>query len=164
MNKILIIVILILGISFTSQAQTLSRQVISSGGGYLEAGNYKLSFTIGEPIVGYVESGTFKLTQGFQQGSTDVNTAVKDIEILVDYSLYPNPTTNQVNLNLKAKEKIDISLSIIDISGKIVVQGKQVNGTTIYETFDVSSFSSGNYFVVIATQNKKVQSIPFIKQ
>lgn len=49
------------------QAQSLSPQVVASGGGYAEAGGYSLSYTVGEPVTATLASGSNILTQGFHQ-------------------------------------------------------------------------------------------------
>lgn len=163
-KRILTFIVAILGIATITHAQSISRQVISNGGGYLEAGDYKLSYTIGESIVGEVESGSFKLTQGFQQGSDNTSTAVAEIEILVDYSLYPNPATDQIHLSLVAEEDIAIELNLIDISGKVVAAPLKTWGNEIQETIDISNLSIGSYFLVVkSTNGRELQSIPFIK-
>ncbi|OWY20129.1 hypothetical protein C7N43_23130 [Sphingobacteriales bacterium UPWRP_1] len=50
-----------------AQAQSLTPQVVASGGGYAQGGGYSLSYTIGEPVTATLTSGSNILTQGFHQ-------------------------------------------------------------------------------------------------
>ena len=55
-------------------AQTLSPSVISSAGGYFNAANGSLSWTMGETVIQTLQSGSNMLTEGFQQPEVQVRT------------------------------------------------------------------------------------------
>ena len=64
--------ILLFSIVFTTisiTAQTLSKDVISSGGDYVSNNSYSISSTIGESVVETFNNSGYFLTQGFQQPS-----------------------------------------------------------------------------------------------
>ena len=64
--------ILLFSIVFTTisiNAQTLSKDVISSGGDFLSNNSYSISSTIGESVVETFNNNGYFLTQGFQQPS-----------------------------------------------------------------------------------------------
>lgn len=56
-------------------AQSLTPQVVASGGGSFTAGGYTLDFTIGEPTVTTLIAGSSILTQGFQQPNAQSGTS-----------------------------------------------------------------------------------------
>ncbi|WP_400077787.1 VPS10 domain-containing protein [Winogradskyella sp. R77965] len=68
---------------------------------------------------------------------------IKDFE-LNDFNMYPNPTTNEVNLKWDNSE--EVSVRIFNTQGKIVFYGKKINLLNAHG-IDVSSFDSGVYFV-----------------
>ena len=60
-------VMILLGASERSLAQSLSPTVIATAGATFSAGGVRLHQTIGEPVVTTVEVGNVRLNQGFQQ-------------------------------------------------------------------------------------------------
>ncbi|QQS30849.1 MAG: hypothetical protein IPM47_07970 [Sphingobacteriales bacterium] len=72
--KLLVIACLSISINSTF-AQSLSPQVVASGGGYGTGGGYTLSYTVGEPVIATLSGGSNILTQGFHQ--PDLQTIVK---------------------------------------------------------------------------------------
>ncbi|WP_187478085.1 T9SS type A sorting domain-containing protein [Amniculibacterium sp. G2-70] len=69
-------------------------------------------------------------------------------------SVYPNPTTDI--LNIKTKDKLK-SVSVFDMSGKKM--DVKLNGTSV----DVKALRSGAYMISVET-NKESQSLKFIKK
>ncbi len=63
---ILISALLLVGsVRAAPNALDISWQVIGAGGGHVEAGAFALDATIGQPVVGIVEGGSFNLCSGF---------------------------------------------------------------------------------------------------
>ncbi|OIP01673.1 MAG: hypothetical protein AUJ98_03510 [Bacteroidetes bacterium CG2_30_33_31] len=69
--------------------------------------------------------------------------------------IYPNPTTNFININCNNGIK---EFEIRDISGKVLI-----NKSKIHENIDVSALEKGIYFVILYGNNSVFNSI-FIKQ
>ena len=86
--------------------------------------------------------------------------AVNSLEILSNFTIYPNPASN--NLNLKLENYIEnASLKIISITGQVVFEKQNLSGTEF--NFDVSNLNSGLYIVQIRDLDQKLNS-KFIKQ
>lgn len=60
---------------FNASAQSLTPQVVASGGAYATGGGYSLAYTVGEPVTATLTNGGNILTQGFHQ--PDLQTIVK---------------------------------------------------------------------------------------
>jgi len=121
------------------------------------------------PVHNYSTSGTYTVTLTATNGncesidSFDVVITIAAIEELSTVSsakMYPNPASDIVNIELNLKENSDITLSIVDNSGKIIqvekaslLEGKNV------QTLNTSSLSSGYYNVVISTENTVAKTI-----
>ena len=71
----------------------------------------------------------------------------KERQLNSEIILYPNPTSNL--LRIDTEENI-IEISIIDLSGKIIVQKAGANFV------NVSNLSDGIYFIQVITQNKTI--------
>jgi len=73
--------------------------------------------------------------------STGVSSLEEDI-----FTLYPNPTTNNVNVNMQTPA----TYTITDINGKELQKGNLMQGDN---TLDISEFPSGVYFVKMQTES-----------
>jgi len=146
--KKLIILLLITGIT---SAQSISKQVIGAAGKTQTAGNSKLSWTLGEPVVGLMTSGGNQLSNGYYPALNLQALSVEDIEMNVQIKLYPNPTSQA--LYVSHPELNSFGITIVDLNGKQVYAG------TIYKEvpLDVSNYTQGMYLVTIENKaaNKK---------
>lgn len=83
-------------------------------------------------------------------------TGITEVKPQMEYSIYPNPASNLVNVKYNLLEASDIVISIVDAGGKKVISknlGKQSPGEYKNE-IDISELSSGNYFLNIQINNK----------
>lgn len=104
-------------------------------------------------ILYYVRSdGTLNVK--FKENTTGIANTLKDKEA----SLYPNPTTG--NINFKLPDNIsEFKLLIVDNNGRTLFNNPKYNK----HHFDLSSYPPGNYLVIIEYSNKMF-SFPVIKQ
>jgi hypothetical protein len=77
-------------------------------------------------------------------------------------SLYPNPTTSMVNIDLRDMdiEQGSIHLTVVDMAGRLIIN-KTINGNGI-EPIDVSRYDAGSYQVLV-TQGSQQHQKRFIK-
>jgi hypothetical protein len=61
-----------------------------------------------------------------------------------EVSLYPIPTSNMINIDLKIKESVQINL--LSIEGKKLMS---MNSSSSKNTIDLSSYKKGIYFIEI---------------
>jgi hypothetical protein len=88
---------------------------------------------------------------------------INDVKIKPSFaSIYPNPASNQFNLQINAKAFGTATISILDMNGKICMQQKQqvVNGTNIYP-IAVKDIAKGQYLISILI-GEDMQSLPFV--
>jgi hypothetical protein len=70
-------------------------------------------------------------------------------------SIYPNPTTGELNITFRAFDDEKAVMNILDINGRVVMSdnlGKLSNGDMKHST-DVSSLPSGMYIVNISSDS-----------
>lgn len=151
----------------TVNAQSLERQVIASTGGYSEANGVSLSFTVGEPVIETAVSGSIVLTQGFQQPD-DITTGINDKpSVTVNYTVFPNPTANSIQIDLQSDKNVEVELALYDIQGQRISmfdKSTRIEGTA-HEEMDLSSLAAAQYILVLSDtegkplKNFKVQKI-----
>lgn len=74
MKNIYIILFVVLAIVSTTNAQTISRKVVSNAGGTVSGGGSQITFTIGETFIPSLGAATAMVTQGFQQPEQQIST------------------------------------------------------------------------------------------
>lgn len=77
----------------------------------------------------------------------DLTSGVEEIESLQDFSIYPNPATDQVSINLSFTTSTNVNVAVYDIAGQQVVNVFQgfVGNETL--KFNGSSLPPGFYFI-----------------
>ena len=151
------------------RAQTLSPQVVASGGNYISSSAGSVSYTVGEPVTTTISGGGNYLTQGFQQ-PTDIVNGLLDIdkEAFGSFSVYPVPVIEKlwfgyefpaqgqvtVELYNTLGQKLDYTLTESYESGKVV------------HSFDCTPYAAGQY-IITATftafdNSKKILSKQFL--
>jgi len=92
------------------------------------------------------------------------NVGINDIENKTNFSIYPNPATNNLTLLLNHNKTEILTVEIYNIAGK-VVQKKQLttNAGVQQYNFNISDLSSGFYVLSIHSDNFKLTQ-KFVKQ
>jgi hypothetical protein len=135
----------------TAFSQTISKQVVGTSGNTLSNSNLKVSWTIGEPVVGLMTAGGNQLGNGYHPSLNVQALSVEESLLDVQIRVYPNPTSEM--LYVSHPELNSFFIQISDLNGKLIYSN------TIYkeEPLDVSNYSQGMYLVTIENKesNKK---------
>lgn len=138
------------------QAQSLSRQVIGSMGAYSEAANLSLSATAGQVSFATVIEDSLTLLQGFQQPDGFILASnVALVPLVVDYKIYPNPTTDLLKINMNSNGPLALKVSLADINGRAIPSfNKELHGFGNLQTnLKLGQLPSGIYLIQIRDQN-----------
>ena len=85
---------------------------------------------------------------------SDSNLSTNIVEVIKPYiSLYPNPVNSSLTVKTTQNNIID-SITLFDISGRIILVKKGIN--SISEKINLSSFSKGSYYAKIKTRSGEV--------
>jgi len=153
-QTILFLLIIAVGSSVSAQ------KVISANGGTATTEGVQVSWTVGEPVTATVSDANNTLTQGFQQSKLTV-TAIDDIQIAgVDVNVYPNPTSDYVNVHF-SKALENITYLLFDLSGKLI-QKKIIESTNV--KIDMTGYSGGSYILRLNSGQQQLQSFKIIKR
>ena len=146
--KYLVIVLLVATMGYS---QTISKQVVGTSGKTLTNSNLKLSYTVGEPVVGLMTAGGNQLGNGYYPAMDLQTLSVEDNVLDVQLKVYPNPTSQ--SLYVTHPEMNSFGITIVDLNGKQLYSGI-INKE---QPFDVSSYTQGMYLVTVENTitNKK---------
>jgi hypothetical protein len=155
-QKLLInIIVLILTVS-VSYSQSISPQSINTGGAEVANSNGSISFIIGDVISAsqYDTLGN-NLRSGFSAGTSLSTLRIKESNIEeIDINVFPNPTSEILNIHIIRSRIEQIVVSITDILGNEMFSG-QFEGTENTIGINTGSYSSGNYILIIKDVNKR---------
>jgi len=115
---------------------------------YIDNFRYKFVFTNGGGNNVYIDD--IKIIDPTVTGINEVNKAV------LNYQVYPNPVSNQLNIEFNLLEKTNILGEIFDISGRKVktLFSNDYSLGTHRLNFDTSELNSGVYFVKITLEGE----------
>ena len=85
-------------------------------------------------------------------GSTGINDLPENVN---SFSLYPNPSKDNVSISLEVTKSEMVKIEMIDNSGKIVnvIWDGTINGNWKHN-YDISSLAAGNYFIRLSINDK----------
>lgn len=92
------------------------------------------------------------------------NVGINDIENKTNFSIYPNPATNNLTLLLNHNKTEILTVEIYNIAGKVVQQKQLTTNSSVQQyNFNISDLSSGFYVLSIHSDNFKLTQ-KFVKQ
>ena len=128
-------------------SQQLTPQVISASGDYYVGSSTTLSWTLGEIAIDTYNGTSNTLTQGFQQPEMNFS-EIENFAPEILMSVYPNPTTSEINIEIKENSEI-LTLQILDASGKIIFSDTY-SGNSI-KKIDFSYYADGLYLLQVSS-------------
>jgi hypothetical protein len=159
MKKIFLFFIVWTAASNLTFAQSVSTDLISSSGESFSEAGYQLDWSVGECVTATFSNTDYMLMQGFHQG-TWIITAVRDFKKEMLVSVFPNPTSDFINLKFENPYSDKMQYVITDISGTVI--GKN-NINTSVQSINVSNLTAGTYFLTISENSKLIKSYKIIK-
>ncbi len=107
-------------------------------------------------IVMVINADNGEILNAYKAPITGGGVGIAELENEYDLNLYPNPTSNVVNVAFNIQSAANASISIVDALGNVVVASEAVSldGGSQNVTFDTSLLSSGLYFVNLNVDGK----------
>lgn len=88
-------------------------------------------------------------------------TDVKTIDLNKDLSIFPNPTTDKVQLNIQNMNDAEYQVVVYDLMGKVVIPQSTYRGNN--SQIDLKELKSGLYFINV-TMDKESRTFKVIKE
>jgi hypothetical protein len=140
-----------------SYAQSIAPQSVNSSGTKMSQTNGSLSFTVGELVVlSQTDSQGNTLGGGFTAGATLTTVSIQETDAAVlDLSVFPNPTSDLVNIRINHSSIEQVVVSITDLQGNEVYNGKYA-GVSNTIGINTSAYASGTYVLSLKNNNNQV--------
>ncbi|MCX6272696.1 MAG: T9SS type A sorting domain-containing protein [Bacteroidetes bacterium] len=136
--------------------------IVASGGTLTGTTGGKASYTVGQ--VDYITltgTGTVVATLGLQQPYNIIIIGIDDLkDIRLDFSVYPNPARNQLNIKVDRKSISGLTYQLYNLQGQLLINGlisEQIN------PIPMEKYAPSTYLLTIKENNSLVKSFKIIK-
>lgn len=158
-NKSKPILLLIAGLLWVSFAQ--AQESTNASGGDATGTGGTASYSVGQVVYTTNTGSTGSVAQGVQHAYEIFTVGIKETELNISLTAFPNPTTENLTLQISDYNNEQLSYQLFDMQGKQLSNGQ----ITAQQTqINMNSLPTATYFVnVVNQENKKVQSFKIIK-
>lgn len=134
---------------------------VSSGGNATGTGG-STSYTVGQAFYITSSDPSGSVSQGVQQPiEIQVVLGIEEHEINLYAKVYPNPTTELINLSVGNTDTSGLSYQLFDYSGRILTNGKIENEDT---SIPMSRYPSATYLLSVTKGNKTIKTFKILKK
>jgi hypothetical protein len=158
-NKSRPILLLATGLLWAGLAQ--AQESTNASGGDATGSGGTVAYSIGQVVYTTNTGSSGSVAQGVQQAYEIFTVGIKETELNISLSAFPNPTANNLTLQISDYNNEKLSYQLFDMQGKHLSKGQIVAQQTQINT---SSLPSATYFIKVVNQeNNQVQSFKIIK-
>lgn len=139
-----------------------AQQSLNTGGGDLSGTNGSVNYSVGQVFYTTSVSANGSVAQGVQQPyEISVVTGLEKASgILLSCSVYPNPTTDFLNLSISNYNIKNLYYQLYDGNSKLI-EDKKI--TTENERISMVELATGIYFVKVREDNQELKTFKIIK-
>lgn len=155
--KKLLIATLLLA-AFQAQAQ----EAVATAGGNASGTNGNVSYTVGQVVYTTNTGTTGSVAQGVQQ-PFEIQTVLgaDNFNIKLQLSVYPNPTTNWLQLEVRNTDFSNLSYQLFDLNGRMILNEKITAETSFIQ---MERLPAAIFLLKVVSNNKEVKTFKIIKK
>lgn len=157
MKKIVILSLIVL---FNQYNPVFSQESINFSGGNANNASGSVAFSIGEVVFNSFSNTNYNITHGVQHGIEVFLVETSDIIGTFSAKVFPNPSSEQIQIQLPSNLKELYVCKLVDVNGKELINHLTNESSVI---FDISSFEASTYYLIISTDNQAIQTFKIIK-
>ena len=141
-----------------------AQETVTTTGGEASGMGGSSSYTVGQVVYTTNTGVNGSVAQGVQQPyEIYVTTGVNQTAINLEMIVYPNPTTNYINLKVDASTSLNnqnLSYQLFDMQGKVIENKKVTADNTIIK---MEALPKATYFLKVTDNTKTVKTFKVIK-
>ncbi len=146
--------LLLCSITATAQQATLAAGGDASGSGGT------VSYSVGQVAYTTVSGSSARLSQGVQQAYEIYSVGIEDWAAGMLMNVFPNPTTDQVTLEVAGSHPLPIAYRLTDTHGRLI--GSETI-TTSQTLIDMRHCAEATYFLTVTVADRQVQTFKIVK-
>jgi len=153
--------ITLLSLIVTSWISIHAQETILPAGNEAMGSGGTSSYSVGQVVYTTNTGANGSVAQGVQQ-VYDISTSSgnKITDIILEMSVYPNPTKDNLTLKFDNNKYSGLSYQLFDINGKIINQNKLIENNT---TIKMRDLPNSIYFLKVIKNNTPIKSFKIIK-
>ena len=153
MTSVAFLLLGLAGLHAQESANASSGDATGSGGA--------VAYSVGQVVYTTNTDASGTVSQGVQQAYEILTVGINETKLNISLSVFPNPTTDNLTLQVSNFELSTLNFQLYDMQGKLLTNGQVTAQQTQINT---SSLPPATYFInVVNQENKKVQSFKIIK-
>ena len=155
--KKLLVTTLLLGLT-----QVNAQEAVLTSGGNASGTNGNVSYSVGQTVYTTNTGATGSVAQGVQQ-PFEIQTVlgVENFNINLQLAVYPNPTTNWLQLEVKNTDFKNLSYQLFDLNGRMIYNQKVTAETS---TISMEQLPATVYLLKVLDNNKEIKTFKIIKK
>ena len=119
-----------------------------------------VAYSIGQPFYITNSGANGSVAQGVQQTYQIFSLGINQSELNISLAVYPNPTYDNLNIEIKEFNNENLSYELFDIQSKLLASGLITSKQT---QINLINLPPSAYVMHISQKNKKTQSFKIIK-
>lgn len=155
--KKLLVTTLLLGLT-----QVNAQEAVVTSGGNTTGTNGNVSYSVGQIVYTTNSGATGSVAQGVQQ-PFEIQTLLgaENFNINLQLAVYPNPTTNWLQLEVKNTDFTNLSYQLFDLNGRMILNQKVIAETS---TISMEQLPAAIFLLKVVNNNKEVKIFKIIKK
>ncbi|MDF1576507.1 MAG: T9SS type A sorting domain-containing protein [Bacteroidales bacterium] len=160
LKRLKLCIVFLSGIGLTMNLQ--AQNAIPATGGNASGSSGSVSYTIGQVFYATHTSTNNSLAEGVQQ-PYEISVVVgieqaRDISLIC--TVYPNPATDLLTLELESPDNENMFFLLYDIMGKLLVSKKLID---IKTTISMANLAPSTYLLKVADNERIIKTFKIIK-
>ena len=152
--KILSIILLSLGVSIVSVAQSIGPDIINTAGGTATLNNQTFEWSIGESITTHTSTNSnLVITHGVLQPlfvQEDTSSIYEPKLANFQIAVYPNPTESNLFIKLNLQEYTSLNYVLYDMQGRVMFEKKEIRlEPEAVETISLNHLAAASYLLKV---------------
>lgn len=138
-----------------------AQESVNTSGGDATGSGGTIAYSVGQVVYTTHTGSTGSVAQGVQHAYEIFTVGIKETELSISLTAFPNPTMDNLTLQINDYNNEKLSYQLFDMQGKQLSSGQ----VTAQQTqIKMNSLPSATYFINLVNQeNKKVQSFKIVK-
>ena len=159
MKKLFLTALLLFGFAIvTAQAQ----QATTATGGIASGSGGIVTYSVGQVVYTTNTGSNGSVAQGVQQPyEISVVLGVENPKIRLTIQAYPNPTVDNLTLNVGNNELSNLNFQLIDLNGRLI-ENRIISNAI--ETIGMENLAAAVYFLKVTRSNKEIKTFKIIKK
>ena len=138
-----------------------AQESFNATGGDATGSRGTVAYSVGQVVYTTNIDASGTVSQGVQQAYEIFTVGIKEAELNISLSVFPNPTADNLTLQISNYNNEKLSYQLYDMQGKLLSYGQVTAQQTQINT---AGLPPATYFInVVNQENKQVQSFKIIK-